>query len=451
MSTFGGLSPIVAALVMLLLTSYLAIYVGLFASLVARAVRHLGVRGVWLAPVFWVATEYARGVVGGGFPWAPLGASQASVTPIVQLASVTGVWGLSALLALVAAAASAVALSRQRVHLMGAIATLIVVALVGAVGTFRVAGATLTRTGTVLRVGLVQGSIEQAQKWNPVYRDAILRRYLDLSRQAIDAGAGLVFWPESSTPFYFDADSALAAPVRQLAAQARTPFIIGSDIFEAAREGSPERIYNSAVLIGSDGRPRGQYHKMRLVPFGEYVPLRQLLFFVAPLVESVGDFTPGTEPVVFDADGARIGLAICFESVYPSIARQFVARGGSVARDDHERCVVRPHVGAVPALRAGRAPRGGGGALSRAGGQHRHQRRVRPVRPCARTDRVVRAGGDHGRRAPARQPDDLQPYGRRDTVGSNRRIARPAGRGTPADPTKVNFTLRTSNCRLRTQ
>src|SRR5206468_10086097 len=123
MATYGGLPRVVAVLVGGLLVAYVSIYTAVFAMLVARAVRAFGVRGVWLAPCFWVATEWVRSSFGGGFPWVLLGTSQARVTPVVQLASVTGVYGLSLLVALVSAAGAAVVLSRRRLHLWGACAT----------------------------------------------------------------------------------------------------------------------------------------------------------------------------------------------------------------------------------------------------------------------------------------------------------------------------------------
>jgi apolipoprotein N-acyltransferase len=173
----------------------------------------------------------------------------------------------------------------------------------------------------------VQGAVEQGVKWDPAHRLPILDRHLQLSRQVIGRGAGLVVWPESSTPFFFDADPPMAAPVRQLAAESSTPFIIGTDEYEAGRDGAPDRIYNTALLVDATGRSRATYRKMHLVPFGEYVPLKNLLFFVGPLVESVSDFSPGLEPVVFDVDGRRMSVAICYESVYPGLTQAFVERG----------------------------------------------------------------------------------------------------------------------------
>ena len=330
MATFGSLALPVAALVGALFWAYLALYPGIFAVLVGFAIRRFGVSGIWLAPVFWVATEWARSVVGTGFPWGLLGSSQAGVLPVVQLASVTGVYGLSALIVLVSTAAAALSLSRRRADRLGvaAVAALVIAVSVG--GTLRLMSDALTRAGRVVRVGLLQGSVEQVEKWDPAYRDMILRRYLDLSQRAIGAGAEIVIWPEASTPFYFDAEGVLAEPVRRLAAQTRTPFIIGTDEYRYGTDGGGDRIYNSAVVVGGDGKSHGTYRKMRLVPFGEYVPLKPLLFFVAPLVQAVSDFSPGTEPVVLNADGRRVSVAICYESVYPWIARAFVERGSQL-------------------------------------------------------------------------------------------------------------------------
>lgn len=330
MTTYGGLGPWFAVPVGALMAAYLAIYPAVFAVILGRAIRRFGMAGVWLAPCFWVATEWVRGTIGGGFPWVLLGASQATVLPVVQLVSVTGVYGLSGLVALVGTAAAAVSLRRRPAQWAGAGMVLLVLVAVTGWGAWRVGRGELLTAGRPMRIGLLQGDVEQLLKWDPTYRTAILDRYIDLSRRAIAAGAELVIWPESSTPFYFDANSALAGPVRELAAQAHTPFIVGSDESESSSPGQPNRLYNAAVLVGPDGRSRAVYRKMRLVPFGEYVPFKRLLFFVGPLVQAVSDFSPGTVPVVFDAGGRRVSVAICYESVYPWIARAFVQRGSEL-------------------------------------------------------------------------------------------------------------------------
>jgi apolipoprotein N-acyltransferase len=330
MGRYGGFSGWIAVVIAAILCFYLAAFVGLFSLTVGAAVRRFGVAGVYAAPFCWVAFEWVRSWFFGGFPWVMLGTSQARVAPIVQIASVVGVYGLSVLVALVSASAAAMALSRRTIHLAVAGGVAALLGVVAAFGLFRIAGGSLVQTGPVLRVGLLQGNVEQLEKWDPVYRDAILQRYLQLSRQAIGGGARLVIWPEASTPFYFDAESDLAAPIRRLAVESRTPFLIGSDEREVNPAGGRDRVYNAAVLVGTDGRSHGSYRKINLVPFGEYVPLQRLLFFIGPLVEAVSDFSAGTEPVVLDADGARLSVSICYESIMPWLSRAFVQRGSQL-------------------------------------------------------------------------------------------------------------------------
>lgn len=323
MATYGGISTPVAVLLAGLLVAYLSLYIGAVAVLLGGAVRRFGVAGLWLAPVFWVALEWIRGTIAGGFPWIPLGSSQADVLPIAQLASVTGVYGLSFLVALVSTAAAVVALSRQRQHLVGAAAVVVLLVAVGAAGAMRLRDNRLTSAGRPFRVGLVQGNVEQVQKYDARYKEAILSRYLRLSRETMLAGAEVVVWPEASTPFFLDNDSVLASPIRTLASQAKVPFVIGTDAYDGTN------IFNSASVIGTDGKTSATYHKIHLVPFGEFVPFKKLLFFVGPLVEAVSDFTAGTEPLVLDLGrNIRGSVAICYESAYPTLARAF-ANGGA--------------------------------------------------------------------------------------------------------------------------
>lgn len=148
-----------------------------------------------------------------------------------------------------------------------------------------------------------------------------------MTRQAIQEGAQLVLWPESSTPFLFEEDPPGAAMVRTLAQQAQVPILFGSDQIERGR---PDKYYNSAFLVRADGTTGGVYRKMHLVPFGEYVPLQRLLFFAAPLTEQSGTFSAGLTPELLTVDGHPISVAICYEVVYSNLVRQFVVHGSEL-------------------------------------------------------------------------------------------------------------------------
>jgi apolipoprotein N-acyltransferase len=125
----------------------------------------------------------------------------------------------------------------------------------------------------------------------------------------------------------FEEDPAGAEMVRSVAREARVPILFGSDQIE---RGAPARYYNSAFLVRPDGTTAGVYRKMHLVPFGEYVPLQNLLFFAAPLTEQVGTFSPGASAELLPVDGHLVSVAICYEVVYPALVRQFVAGGSEL-------------------------------------------------------------------------------------------------------------------------
>ena len=172
----------------------------------------------------------------------------------------------------------------------------------------------------------MQGDVPQDQKWVPGLEDEILTRYLTLSRQAADRGARAILWPESSTPFYFE-NSPKGEAIRLFARERGASVLLGSD--EVDRR-NPRVSYNSAFMVRPDGSTAGVYRKVRLVPFGEYVPFRTLLFFAAPLVEAVGEFAPGQAPVMLPLAGKPVSTAICYEVVYPALIRAGVLQGSTL-------------------------------------------------------------------------------------------------------------------------
>jgi apolipoprotein N-acyltransferase len=156
-----------------------------------------------------------------------------------------------------------------------------------------------------------------------------------MTREALGRGATFVMWPESSTPFYFEHDLVRGGAIRRLAREAGATLLIGSDQIEPFRpspaaEEVTEQYYNAAFLVKPDGQIGAVYRKMHLVPFGEYVPLKTLLFFVGPIVEAVSAFTPGQEPVLLPVGDHRVSTAICYEVIFPSLIRRFVADGSEL-------------------------------------------------------------------------------------------------------------------------
>jgi apolipoprotein N-acyltransferase len=314
-----------------LLIAYLSLFPAVFAMVVRRLWYAYGVASLLAVPFVWAATELGRTyLLFNGFPWVLLGYSQVTTLPIAQLASVTGVYGVSALVASVSAAAAMWALpasSRQR--LTGLATAAILVGLTTVWGSVRASRAEWTREGQAVRVGLVQGNVSDERRRTPNEAQRILQDHVRLTRQAIGAGADLVLWPESAmTPYRFADYPEVTGIVRRVAREGRVPILVGSDQIERGR---PDKFYNSAFLVRADGSDAGFYRKIHLVPFGEYVPLKNILFFIGPLVEAIGSgFDAGEDPAVLRVDGHSISVAICYEIVYPALVRQFVLRGSEL-------------------------------------------------------------------------------------------------------------------------
>ncbi len=324
-STFGGLPVIVAVIVAALLALYMAGYVAVTCAIAAILIRGFGARGVLLFPVVWVAAEYLRGIVLGGFPWIPLGNTMVTLLPIAQLASAFGVYGLSLFVGFVNAGFALTALRTGRTRIVAAAATLAAITALSIWGGARLASDMLTR-GEPIKIGLIQGNIAQTDKWNPARAGMILDRYLQLTRQAAENGAQLIMWPESSTPFYFEDDPAGNA-VREMARTLARPILLGSDEFE---DSDPPKHYNAAFMLDAAGATAAVYRKIHLVPFGEYVPLQQVLFFVGPLVEAVSAFSRGTRVTMLPVHGHMVSTAICYEVTYPALAREAVLNGSEM-------------------------------------------------------------------------------------------------------------------------
>jgi apolipoprotein N-acyltransferase len=326
-ATFGGLSWLLAIPVAGILVFYMALYVAVASAASAIMIRRLGATGVLLAPAAWVATEYARAHFIGGFPWIPLGNAVVSLLPLAQLASLVGVYGLSWLLATVHACFALAAMTAGRTRL-GAVAFAIVLLAVSSLwGAARIRDGRLTREGEAISVAMIQANVPQDEKWDPGQASTIFKRYLRMTGEVAGAGARFILWPESATPFYFDEDAPSADLLRRTAAASGSWLLFGSDQLE---RGTPNRTYNAAYMLDDHGATAAVYHKIYLVPFGEYVPFGSVLTFVAPLVEAVSAFSPGERVTMMPVNGHMVSTAICYEVVYPHLIRQGVLNGSEL-------------------------------------------------------------------------------------------------------------------------
>jgi apolipoprotein N-acyltransferase len=331
--TFGDVPVPVAAIGVVMMSAYLSLYhvVGLLVT--SRVIARLGARGLFFAPVGWVGGEFLRGFLLGGFPWIPLGNSQVQVLPVAQLSSLVGVYGLSLLVGYVNATLAFALLRAGRERIVAVATAVVVLVSIGAWGTWRIRDASLTRQGTPVRVGIIQPNIEQHAKLaaadgsNPQEARRIFTTNIAMTRDVVRRGAEFVIWPESAIPFKFERDTR-GEEIRALAREVKVPILFGSD----QETGTLDEIaiYNAAYQIQPDGQTAAVYRKIHLVPFGEFVPLREWFFFIRPLVDSFIDFSAGEDMVMLPVGSHRVSTAICYEVVYPSLMRDAVIQGSEL-------------------------------------------------------------------------------------------------------------------------
>ncbi len=324
-----------------LLVAYCAAYVAAFGLIFAWLAATIGTTRFWqtlllmgLATATWVGGEYARGILGGGFPWNGLGVSQFRNLGLIQCAAWGGVAAVSAVLVL-ANAGIAFTVRRYlpgpgrqayRPHIelfAGLLATLLC---------YRFGFTSMREYAalpTTLEIAAVQPAIAQMKKWDEGESQRILARLRTLTDEAAEAEPkpDLIVWPETATPDCVTVEGESQALVKDMARHG-VPLLVGTmDVIDNGRDDL--LCYNAAILFDAHGRPAGRYDKQHLVPFGEYVPLSGLIPALAKLAPMGWNCSAGHSSTVLEVGKPPVPFSclICFEDILPDLARTAVRKG----------------------------------------------------------------------------------------------------------------------------
>jgi len=339
--SYGHAPALVGPLAVVLLALYPAAFVAAFGAGAAALQGRdpASPPSPWAAAALWAALDHGRSFLLTGFPWALLGYAQHHNPALLALAPYTGVYGLSFAVALGGAALADGIAARARLSPVPRRAW----AALGALGLLHGAGAldALRDPGDAglprLRVAVAQGNIDQGVKWSPEWAGRTLAIYEELTRRAAAEGAQVVLWPETAVPGSPDGMPELADRLSGLARETGAALVVGALGFEDAA--GRRRFWDSAFAWGPDGRFVARYDKAHLVPFGEYVPLRDLLGrFVEAIARGTADtdVSAGAGPRALPlplAEGAgrdggvTAGVPICYELLFPDLMRRFAADG----------------------------------------------------------------------------------------------------------------------------
>jgi apolipoprotein N-acyltransferase len=306
------------------LAAYLATFFGAWTWLISNFKFQISnwsarVRWTLFGAAAWVALEWLRGWLLGGFPWSFLGASQYQLVPLIQIAAATGVLGVSFLVVWLSlaiySAGEMIFQNPSRRHVWQAEIVLPMIVVVSAFvsGMFRV-HQNLPAEKSVCVVA-VQPSIPQTLIWSPAEDEKRLAQLLAVSQAALTNQPDVLLWPESAVPM-FDGVYNL---ISRFAQTNHVAVIFNGDDAEFRPDAT--NYFNAAFLMQPDGRCGGVYHKQKLVIFGEYVPLACWLPFLKYLTPIEGGWTPGAAPVIFAANNFTAAPLICFEDTFAEVAR----------------------------------------------------------------------------------------------------------------------------------
>jgi apolipoprotein N-acyltransferase len=328
--TYGNIPLIPSVLILLLLVVYLSLFIGAFTFLTRLIQLGSGIQTFLFTPFLWVALEYLRSLLLTGFPWANLGYSQYLNLPFIQMADVTGAYGLSFVILMVNATLFWILHQWPKKIFPLKEALVTAVLLLG----FLIYG--YAKMGRVdrqmiqnppLKIGLVQGDIDQSIKWDEAFQLETLKIYEKLSLRVAEDKPHLIIWPETATPFFFQDAKEYHPLILDIPRKTNAFLLFGSPSYKINK--GRVNHYNSAYLVSPSGELVGKYDKIHLVPFGEYVPMQDLFFFIGSLGEGIGDFKSGKEIYNFSLPQGKFGVLICFEIIFPDLCRKFVKKGAN--------------------------------------------------------------------------------------------------------------------------
>lgn len=365
MYLYGGLAKPVAAGILVLFCLYLGLYHSLFGTLIAAARIRFGRQAALLfVPFAWVAVELARARI-TGLPWDFLGVTQVDNPLLTRLGPITGAYGISFVIAAINALWLVRFCVRDRkfIRPVLTLAAIVIVALY-VIAVQRARRPRLSPASAVATLVQENLSVGAETRGPQETKQQLLEEFSHLSRypsdryflgipelsgtpsvvllrehaatNGIDAETplptptDLIVWPESPAPFA-EYDPEFRAAMSSLARVANAPVIVdnlGVTPNPARRSGYDR--FNSASFITPNGEFAGRYDKMHLVPFGEYVPFKSVLFFAGSLLAEAGDLSRGTHRTVFTYGGHSYGTFICYESIFANEVRQFVLEGADV-------------------------------------------------------------------------------------------------------------------------
>ncbi len=314
---YGGMSKILGFFGLIILSAYISLFFGLFGSIIKRTARS-DLYFLFLIPAAWVSKDLILEKLFGGFPWEFAGYSQYKNLYLIQISEIGGIHLISFIIIFLNIVLYLLLKKRKKEYI---ILFLLIPTLLYISGFF-LYKKDIAKESTLPNkiAGIIQPNTGQGFGKNKTWKRWTLDDLFIISTNLKEQGADLVIWPEYSIGL---------APLQNKFiynrfanfAKDHIPLFAGFTDYK-----NSEEMYNSIMLFKKNGFEK--YDKVRLVPFGEYIPFKNVFFFVEKITDEISDFTPGKKIHNLSLSGKKISTPICYEIIYPEIVRDFISLGG---------------------------------------------------------------------------------------------------------------------------
>jgi len=348
MANYGGMPSFLSWAAYALLIAVLACYPATVCAFTRHLMLRRGERYLLLFPFVWIAMELVASVTPfGGFPWLLAGYTQTRFLTVIQISDITGIYGVSFLLLCVNTALAWLAwifyteirqcgarpaprkitrrfFNREAFAPLAAAVVLFAAVLVyghAAVNRWE-------KSEAPFQAALLQGNLSVDDTHEALY-EKFERGYVRMADTLPPGSVDFLILPESSAPKLFQGDEHYRRAMENLARRYTLGLVL-SNINYKERQDETWEYFNSAFFLAGDGSLTGVYDKIHLVPFGEYIPYKKLLFFAETVSKEMGGFSEGDELKNLPLGGRPANAVICFEAVFPDLVRRFSAGGSQL-------------------------------------------------------------------------------------------------------------------------
>jgi len=323
---FGGLSIGISILIYVVFMLFLSLFWAFFSlsfSIIRRSFPH----GAYImAPFLWIVFEYTLAHLLTGFPWGFVGYAQYENLFFIQVASLTGIYGLSFFIVLFQSFFVLSIKTRKKSFFFLGLVLVLFIHLWGFLSLKRV-----TPSSETFQASVIQGNVSSDIYWpNLTYEEIqqIFDEHLDLTNAASLSGSQLIIWPEFSIPLCFSCPSEYYQNFKkslfQFVQEKNRTLLLGTN--EMLPYQDTNQYFNTALCLSPD-LSFTEYHKIHLVPFGEYIPYPKIFSFFSKMTHAVGEITPGKELLLHSFKTSLFGSPICYEIIFPNLVRKFTKNG----------------------------------------------------------------------------------------------------------------------------